>query len=80
MTKLNQKSSLELKHRNRRWFLGQCGVGLGSVALSQLLGEIGLSTVDSLQVDTTSLKQRRLSSFLWLELLVTWNFLTISLS
>ena len=54
MTKLNQKSSLELKHRNRRWFLGQCGVGLGSVALSQLLGEIGHSTVDSLQVDPLS--------------------------
>ena len=28
---------------SRRWFLAQCGVGLGSVALGHLLGETGLS-------------------------------------
>lgn len=28
---------------SRRWFLAQCGVGLGSVALGQLLGEAGLA-------------------------------------
>jgi len=27
----------------RRWFLGQCSVGLGALALSQLLGESGLA-------------------------------------
>ena len=25
----------------RRWFLQQCGVGLGAIALAQLLGEAG---------------------------------------
>jgi uncharacterized protein (DUF1501 family) len=32
----------------RRWFLQQCGVGLGGVALGHLLGERALATADSL--------------------------------
>ena len=27
------------KHISRRWFFRDCGVGLGSIALAQLLGE-----------------------------------------
>ena len=35
-------------HRSRRWFFEQCGVGLGSIALSHLLAESGLAATDPL--------------------------------
>jgi hypothetical protein len=37
---------LEPKEVSRRWFLQQCGVGLGSVALGQLLTEAGFASTD----------------------------------
>ena len=35
-------------HRSRRWFFEQCGVGLGSIALSHLLAESGFAGTDPL--------------------------------
>ena len=36
--------NLEPKEVSRRWFLQQCGVGLGSIALGQLFAEVGLAS------------------------------------
>jgi hypothetical protein len=38
---------LEPKEVSRRWFLQQCGVGLGSVALGHLLAEVGFASPSS---------------------------------
>jgi hypothetical protein len=40
MSKINPRQFLENQRRlaARRWFLGQCGVGLGSIALAELMG------------------------------------------
>jgi len=40
MSKINPRQILEEQRRltARRWFLGQCGVGLGSIALAELMG------------------------------------------
>jgi hypothetical protein len=38
MTKLQQVSDEIRKHVTRRWFFQQCGVGLGTIALADLLG------------------------------------------
>ena len=48
---------LEPKEVSRRWFLQQCGVGLGSVALGQLLAEAGFASTDgSSAVDPLALR------------------------
>jgi hypothetical protein len=39
----------------RRWFLEQCGVGLGTLALTHLLGENGYATLDPLAPKTPPL-------------------------
>src|SRR5438876_3771527 len=41
---------LEPKDVARRWFLERCAVGLGGIALSQLLGEAGLAFAEPLTV------------------------------
>src|SRR6266702_723530 len=41
---------LEPKDVARRWFLQRCAVGLGGIALSQLLGEAGLAFAEPLTV------------------------------
>jgi len=48
---------LEPKEVSRRWFLQQCSVGLGSVALGQLLAEAGFASTDgSSAVDPLALR------------------------
>ena len=46
----------EPKHVARRWFLQQCGVGLGSLALGQLLGEAGYAAPSAAGVDPLAVK------------------------
>ena len=41
----------------RRWFLQQCGVGLGAVALTSLLGETGLAAPDTGPADPLAPKK-----------------------
>ena len=41
----------------RRWFLQQCGVGLGAVALTSLLGETGLAAPDTRPADPLAPKK-----------------------
>src|SRR5437870_3843454 len=41
----------------RRWFLQQCGVGLGAVALTSLLGETGLAAPDTQPADALAPKR-----------------------
>src|SRR5947207_15839960 len=41
----------------RRWFLQQCGVGLGAIAFSSLLGETGLAAPDTHPADPLAPKK-----------------------
>src|ERR1022692_2434667 len=41
----------------RRWFLQQCGVGLGAIALSGLFGERGLASPETQLVDPLAPKK-----------------------
>ncbi len=41
----------------RRWFLQQCGVGLGAIAFSSLLGETGLAAPDTRPADPLAPKK-----------------------
>ena len=41
----------------RRWFLQQCGVGLGAIAFSSLLGETGLAAPDTQPADALAPKR-----------------------
>ena len=41
----------------RRWFLQQCGVGLGAIAFSSLLGETGLAAPDARPADPLAPKK-----------------------
>ena len=41
----------------RRWFLQQCGVGLGAIAFSSLLGETGLAVPDARPADPLAPKK-----------------------
>ena len=45
MSNQDQTGITDSHEISRRWFLAQCGVGLGSVALGHLLGETGLAAV-----------------------------------
>ncbi len=47
----NLYRGMEPKEVARRWFLKQCGVGLGSIALGALLSESGLAAVADSQSD-----------------------------
>ena len=43
MSNQHRTGIMDPREISRRWFLAQCGIGLGSVALGQLLGETGLA-------------------------------------
>lgn len=48
------------QHLSRRWFLEQCGVGLGSIALGQLLQEEGYATAPGKSTGINPLAPKRL--------------------
>ncbi|MDX2038847.1 MAG: DUF1501 domain-containing protein [Isosphaeraceae bacterium] len=43
----------------RRWFLGECGVGLGAIALADLLGRSGYAQSDSAPAGTNPMSPKR---------------------
>src|SRR6476620_5422233 len=48
MTNTEHLNSLDARATARRWFLKECGVGLGSVALASLLGDSANAAADPL--------------------------------
>src|SRR6476469_3698800 len=54
MNPLEHKLSAEASFLNRRQFLGKCGMGMGGLALAQMMGGLGMLT-SSASGQTTSL-------------------------
>jgi len=55
MNPLEHKLSPETSFLNRRQFLGRCGMGMGGLALAQMMGGLGMLTADTASGQVTSL-------------------------